>query len=183
MTGPFETERQAEDSVRHILDSRSEPWRDGNRRLMEDACTAAGVELGAWDHRILLWLANYESSTCAVIAGLMTRVHQASAALTASQLATVLDALDVATDYKRDRAATCPDCESSLAELCGTCEWRLARADGSDALAGALQRHLGRASDRGDRPVAGDSTDETVARRRATGRTGRSGWFPVRSAG
>jgi hypothetical protein len=45
------------------------------------------------------------------------------------RVATVLDALDVAAEYKRDRAATCADCEASPAELCGTCDWRLARAD------------------------------------------------------
>ena len=61
------------------------------------------------------------------------------AGLPPAQLATVLDALEVAADYKRDRAATCPDCESSPAGLCGTCEWRLARADEYDALAEALR--------------------------------------------
>ena len=60
--------------------------------------------------------------------------------LTPAQVATVLDALDVAADAKRDRAANCPDCEASPAELCGTCEWRLARAEGYDALAEALRR-------------------------------------------
>jgi hypothetical protein len=29
----------------------------------------AGVQLGAYDQRILLWLAGYEPSTCAAIAG------------------------------------------------------------------------------------------------------------------
>jgi hypothetical protein len=53
--------------------------------------------------------------------------------------ATVLDALDVAAEYKRDRDATCPDCEASPAELCSTCEWRLARADEYDALAETLR--------------------------------------------
>ena len=35
----------------------------------------------------------------------------------------------------RDTAATCPECEAHLAELCETCEWRLARAEEYDALA------------------------------------------------
>jgi hypothetical protein len=64
--------------------------------------------------------------------------HQAPA-LTEAQRSTVLDALDVAADYKRARAATCPDCEASPAGLCGTCEWRLARADEYDALAETLR--------------------------------------------
>jgi hypothetical protein len=55
--GPYETERQAADAVRHIIDSRVESWTDGCHRLMDDACTAAGVRLGSYDQRILLWLA------------------------------------------------------------------------------------------------------------------------------
>jgi hypothetical protein len=75
--GPYETQRQAADAVRHITSSPAEAWRDGNHRLLEDACRAAGVQLGAYDQRILLWLAGWEPSTCAVIAGLITRAHQA----------------------------------------------------------------------------------------------------------
>jgi hypothetical protein len=58
---------------------------------------------------------------------------------TGAQLVTVLDALEVAADDKRDRAATCPDCEAHPAELCGTCEYRLAAADDYDALAETLR--------------------------------------------
>ena len=82
----------------------------------------------------LLWLTGWESATCAVVAGLISRAHRASAQRTPGQLATVLDALDVAAGYKRARAATCPGREASPAELCGTCEWRLTRADEYDAL-------------------------------------------------
>jgi hypothetical protein len=59
--------------------------------------------------------------------------------LSEAQLATVLDALDMAADYKRDRAATCPDCEAHPAGLCDTCEYRLAAADEYDALAKTLR--------------------------------------------
>jgi hypothetical protein len=93
---------------------------------MEGACRAAGVKLGAYDERILLWRAGWE------------RAHRASTQLAPEQLATVFDALDVGADYKRDRAATCPDCDASRAELCGTCEWHLARADEYDALRAGL---------------------------------------------
>ena len=139
MTEPYETERQAADAARHIYDSPpgTGAWGDGNLRLLEDACRAAGVQLGAYDYRIALWLAGWEPSTCAVIAGWVTRA--AAGRLTAAQRSTVLDALDVAADYKRDRAANCPDCEASPAELCGTCEHRLARAEEYDALAEALR--------------------------------------------
>ncbi len=74
--GPFETEYEARASVEHILGSPTEAMTDGNHRLLEDACRAAGVGLGAWDHRILLWLAGWEPSTVAVIAGLITRAHE-----------------------------------------------------------------------------------------------------------
>ena len=133
MSGPFPTEREARSAVQHIFASPPGAWEDGNRRLLEDACRAAGVQLGAYDYRILLWLAGWEPSTCAVIAGWITRA--AADRLTPAQLSTALDALDVAADAKRDTAANCPDCEVSPAELCGTCEWRLARADAYDALA------------------------------------------------
>ncbi len=78
--GPFETEYQARASVEHILGSPAEAMKDGNHRFLEDACRAAGVELGAWDHRILLWLAGFEPSACAVVAGLIQRAHAAGAA-------------------------------------------------------------------------------------------------------
>jgi len=42
-----------------------------NHRMLCEACTAAGVELGACDHAILTWLAGYEPQACAVIAGLI----------------------------------------------------------------------------------------------------------------
>lgn len=138
MSGPFSTEREARESVRHILDSPpgTGAWTGGCHRLLEGACAAAGVTLGAYDHRILLWLAGWEPQTCAVVAGLITR----AATLTHGQLGTILDALAVAAEYKRDRAAGCPDCEASPAALCGTCEWRLARADEYDTLAETLRR-------------------------------------------
>jgi hypothetical protein len=80
--GPYETEREAAGAARHIYDSPpgTGAWGDGNHRLIEDACTAAGIQLGAYDHRILVWLAGWEPSVCAVIAGLITRAHAAGQA-------------------------------------------------------------------------------------------------------
>ena len=40
-----------------------------------DACKAAGVELGNFDHRILLWLCRYEPPTVQVLIGLIERSH------------------------------------------------------------------------------------------------------------
>jgi hypothetical protein len=44
------------------------------------ACQDAGVTLGAFDVKVLTWLANYEPETCAVITGLITRANVASRA-------------------------------------------------------------------------------------------------------
>lgn len=76
MKGPFETEHEARAAVEHILSSPAAAMRDGNHRLLEDSCRAAGVELGAWDQRILVWLASWEPSTVAVVAGLITRARE-----------------------------------------------------------------------------------------------------------
>lgn len=51
---------------------------------------------------------------------------------------TIRAALDEAAEELRDRAAGCGDCEASPAELCTTCESRLERASGYDAVAGRL---------------------------------------------
>ena len=37
----------------------------------------AGVELGAFDRRVLAWLSGWEPETAVVIAGLITRAHAA----------------------------------------------------------------------------------------------------------
>jgi hypothetical protein len=77
---PIETERQARDLVRHILDSPPGSFRDGNHRHLEDACGAAGVTLGAYDQRILFWLAGWEPQVVAVMASLIARAHAAGRA-------------------------------------------------------------------------------------------------------
>jgi hypothetical protein len=79
--GPHETERQAIEVTRSTVTGPAAALSaEGNRRLLEEAYTAAGVTLGAYDHRILLWLAGWEPSTCAVIAGLIVRAYEAGAA-------------------------------------------------------------------------------------------------------
>jgi hypothetical protein len=77
-TGPYETEAQARESVRAIYDAaHASPRRgviaEGNHKLLEDACRMAAVGLGAYDHRILVWLSGWEPQICAVIAGLISR--------------------------------------------------------------------------------------------------------------
>jgi hypothetical protein len=82
--GPFETEQDVRElpAVRAIYDamhaSRRPPHHrsigdERNHRLLCEKLTAAGVELGAYDHQIVAWLAGWEPQTCAVVAGWVTR--------------------------------------------------------------------------------------------------------------
>jgi hypothetical protein len=78
--GPFETERQALDwpAVRAVFaafdaDPGAGKMRPHNLAMLTDACAAAGVEMGAYDRRILAWLALWEPTTCAVVAGIIAR--------------------------------------------------------------------------------------------------------------
>ena len=79
MNGPFETERQAR-AAAHAAIAPEDGWsillRPQNRLLLERACQAARVDLGAYDARILDWLSGFEDSICAVVAGLITRAGE-----------------------------------------------------------------------------------------------------------
>lgn len=82
--GPYETEDDARliRAVRVVYEAARASDRRGamdelNHRMLDEACTAAGVELGAYDHRILLWLAVFEPQMCAVFAGLIHRAREA----------------------------------------------------------------------------------------------------------
>ena len=46
-------------------------------RMIGETCAAAGVDLGAFDRRILSWLSGWEPATAVVICGLITRAHDA----------------------------------------------------------------------------------------------------------
>ena len=75
-SGPFETEREARAAAHQVV--APEPgWSilrsAGNRELLARALDGAGVELGAYDERILAWLAGWDDATCAVVAGWITR--------------------------------------------------------------------------------------------------------------
>ena len=79
-TGPFETERQALDTpaVRAVYTTFEAAPGQGrmqppNLAMLRAACEGADVELGAYDSRILAWLAGWEPQVCAVVAGLITR--------------------------------------------------------------------------------------------------------------
>jgi hypothetical protein len=42
--------------------------------MLMDACLGPGVQLGAFDARIVEWLAGWEPSTCTVVAGLAAKL-------------------------------------------------------------------------------------------------------------
>lgn len=140
MNGPYQTgdqaaaaslwSRQRADRPAHAdTDMDAVNWAD-----LTGALDEAGVELGAFDRSIIGWLAGWEPAIVAVISGLIGRARHAG--LTAADRRTVLAALDVAADAKRDAAERCADCDGEPdGGLCGTCEGRLAQADEFDALA------------------------------------------------
>ena len=85
MTGPFGTEAEvrALPEVRAVYAAyRADPGTgqmgSSNHRLLCEALAAAGVELGAYDHRIALWLAGWEPQTVAVVTGWIERASGAS---------------------------------------------------------------------------------------------------------
>ncbi len=80
MTGPFQDERQAREAAQQYtgppgasLTGPPGQLADANQAMLLDACNAAGVELGEFDARIVAWLAGWERSTVAVVAGLISR--------------------------------------------------------------------------------------------------------------
>lgn len=86
MTGPFETERQARElpAVRAVYaafdaDPGVGKMAPHNQRMILDALAGAGVYLGAYDHRIALWLSQWEPATVAVVCGWIERAREAGA--------------------------------------------------------------------------------------------------------
>ncbi len=101
-----------------------------------EPCGAAGVELGAYDRRIVAWLAGWEPQTCAVVAGLITRATGTDAGLAPEQLATLGQALADAIEWRHPAEFHCADCDA--ATLCPDHAGDLDRADAYRALARAL---------------------------------------------
>lgn len=82
VAGPFETREDVRPAVRAAYEAASQSNRRGvlgeqAHRMLCEAISAAGVELGAYDHRIVQWLAGMEVESCAVMAGIITRAYQA----------------------------------------------------------------------------------------------------------
>jgi hypothetical protein len=85
--GPFGTEQQARetDAVQAVCEAfRADPgvgkMAPHNLAMLEQACAAAGVELGAFDRRVLAWLSGWEPQVCAVVAGMILRAYAAGCA-------------------------------------------------------------------------------------------------------
>jgi hypothetical protein len=100
LPGPFESEAEvrAMPAVREVYRQFDADPGVGKmtphiHRMLLDALAAAGVDLGAHDHAIAGWLANWEPQTVAVIASWITRAGEAGQADAASaRLAALLDA-------------------------------------------------------------------------------------------
>jgi hypothetical protein len=139
--GPFEAERDArEASLYHTEGGPGSGLSISKANLADLEAAVSSLALGDYDRRILTWLAGWEPATVAVICGFIRRARQvAGLAIKPDELRIVLDALDIAADYKRDRADTCSECNADPADLCATCDWRLHLASEYDSLADRLR--------------------------------------------
>lgn len=77
MTGPFETERDAQQAAVQYT-GQPDPTVTGqlaeaNRAMLLEAINSAGLRLGEYDRRIIGWLAEQPPATCAVVASLIAR--------------------------------------------------------------------------------------------------------------
>jgi len=79
--GPFGTEADARAAARALGGPPEPGWsilqKDQRRRMLAEACGKAGVTLGAYDARILVWLSGWDDGVCAVVAGIVTRAAAA----------------------------------------------------------------------------------------------------------
>jgi hypothetical protein len=80
VSGPYETREQVRDrnearAAWAAWHADPEPGKMAPHlhRMLDEACAAARDELGAYDHRILTWMAGWEAETVAVIAGIIRR--------------------------------------------------------------------------------------------------------------
>ncbi len=87
MNGPYESERQTLEvpAVRATYAAMGASSRRGvmaehGHRMLCEAAGASGINLGAYDHKIIQWLAGFGPQECAVFAGLITRAHRAGLA-------------------------------------------------------------------------------------------------------
>lgn len=81
--GPYETDREAGEDARPVYGAmRTGPvgsMAAANERKLVDACREAGVELGAYDRRIITWLAGWDPETVQVVVGIVSRARRGGA--------------------------------------------------------------------------------------------------------
>ena len=93
----------------------------------------------------------------------MGRQDREALILTGTDVGTVFAALDIAADYKRDRAAACADCAD---QTCPTCQSRLRDAQAYDRLAGQII-HAAEASAAAARQLGPDRAQPASGQRQA----------------
>ncbi len=81
MSGPYDTEVQAAAELMPRVALHPDVRVEIAEKIKTDhlltRCTAAGVELGAYDRRIIAWLGRWEPTTARVIGALIGRAHAA----------------------------------------------------------------------------------------------------------
>lgn len=78
--GGLETWQEAYEAAASVYDAAETDRARGvmaeaNHGRLLDTCKAAGIHLGAYDHRILRWLAGWEPETVQVVIGLIERAR------------------------------------------------------------------------------------------------------------
>lgn len=120
MSGPYETEHDA--AIEPMPRAVSALHRAGRVRTGDPdrivhgtmlaellgACADAGIEVGAYDRRILSWAASWETTTAQVFADLIRRAHAAGAA-TRGAIVVDADLLDRLPDEAPRLAALAAD--------------------------------------------------------------------------
>lgn len=92
--GPYETEAAARAAALWTTHGREQRMSIESANLADLAAALSGVSLGAYDERIIGWLAGWPPSTVAVICGLLGRARQATAGPEGGKLAAIRGLLD-----------------------------------------------------------------------------------------
>ena len=78
--GPFETAAEARAAAHAIIPPGPDSSvldEEQNRAVLERVCEITGVDQGAWDRRVVGYLAIAEDSLCGSVAGMITRAYEA----------------------------------------------------------------------------------------------------------